>query len=102
MRLLCVCQGGNVRSVCLARLLKKRGHESIGVGLNQKSLLPLLAHWAERIYPMDDEISKALWMLGYQHKMSSDYIIGPDDWHSPDHPDLLRRLRDLVEATPTT
>lgn len=100
MKLLCVCKSGNVRSVTLARLLRHRGHEAIGVGLKQTTLLPLLAEWAERIYPMDFEIGAELVGFGYTAKLRREYMIGPDDWKVPDHPDLLRRLRDLVESCP--
>ena len=100
MKILCVCHSGNVRSVALARLLRKRGHESIGVGIKQTTLLPLLCDWAERIYPMDFEVGGQLSAQGYGTKLRSDYMVGPDDWKQPDHPDLLRRLRDLVESRP--
>jgi len=100
MRVLCVCHSGNVRSITLARLLRKRGHEAIGVGLKQETLLPLLAEWAERIYPMDFEVGAELVTRGWTAKVRQDYYVGLDDWKVPDHPDLLRRLRDLVEAKP--
>jgi len=100
MKLLAVCKSGNVRSITLARLLRKRGHEAIGVGLKQETLLPLLCDWAERIYPMDFEIGAELVTRGWVTKIRQIYVIGPDDWKIPDHPDLLSRLRDLVEAKP--
>lgn len=100
MKLLAVCSSGNVRSITLARLLRKRGHEAIGCGVRSPSLLPLLAEWADQIYPMDFEIGGQLAAMGYTIKLRNTYMIGPDDWKIPDHPDLLRRLRDLVEAKP--
>lgn len=103
MKILCVCANGNVRSVALARLLKKRHHEAIGVGLKQYSLVLLLASWAERIYAMDDVIAARLHEIlpaDQAALVSLRYDIGPDDWKISDHPDLLRRLRDMVEADP--
>lgn len=103
MRCLCVCHSGNVRSITLARLLRKRGHEAIGVGLKQRSLVPLLAGWAERIYAMDDLVCARLREVLPAEQatlVSLRYDVGPDDWHLPQHPDLLRRLRDMVEANP--
>jgi len=100
VRILCVCHSGNVLSITLARLRRKRGHEAIGVGLKQETLLPLLAEWAERIYPRDFEVVSELVTRGWTAKVRQDYVVGPDDWKVPDHPDLLRRLRDLVEARP--
>ena len=100
MKILCVCKSGNVRSITLARLLRHRGHEAIGAGLKQPTLLPLLCEWAERIYAMDREIGMQLVTAGWVEKVRTTYVVGLDDWKVPDHPDLLRRLRDLVEDHP--
>jgi hypothetical protein len=99
LKALCVCKSGSVRSVALARMLRKRGHEAIGVGLKQRTLLPLLLDWADTVYAMDADVAEVLWK-GYEMSASLDYALGPDDWYQPDHPDLVRRLRVLVEGKP--
>lgn len=111
MRILCVCSSGHVRSVTLARLLDKRGHEAQACGLKHRTALPLLCEWAEAIYfldwPVRDELLRrfAQWAAGdhaaYRRlvfKLAGDYVVGPDDWKVPDHPDLLALMRGLVEA----
>ena len=95
-----------MRSVLLARVLghvERGGHEVVAVGLQQPSALSALATWAERIYAVDLPTYRALEGLlasSYRAKLSLQYDIGPDDWKHPDHPDLLRLVRILVDAQP--
>lgn len=49
---------------------------------------------------MDEEILTALEDRGMGDKTDATFMVGPDDWKVPEHPDLLRRLRDLVERYP--
>lgn len=49
---------------------------------------------------MDEEILTRLEDQSMGDKLDAQFLIGPDDWKIPDHPDLLRRLRDLVEHFP--
>lgn len=102
MKVLCVCESGHVRSVTLARLLAKRGHEAFPLGVKHKTALPRNLEWADRIYAMDVSVfDKVAALLGDQvAKLSLKYAVGPDDWKVPDHPDLLRRLRNMVEWDP--
>lgn len=66
MKYLVICEGGNVRSVALAQLIKESGHEAIAIGMKYVSLetLDLLRDWA------DEEIDIRIWL--------------PEDkWHNP-------------------
>jgi predicted protein tyrosine phosphatase len=82
-RILCVCRGGNVRSVHLAYLLKYRyGFDALAAGHegNTKATLALLCKWADMIIIvqpyMQKEIQKQF------HKKLSLYDIGEDRWKS--------------------
>lgn len=108
MRVLCVCNSGNVRSVTLGRQLKKRGAEVLCCGVDkafQPSTIIMLANWADIIYAQKDSEGKLSRFLsdetiGSPHelldKIDTRFDVGPDDWKYPDHPDLLRRIRDMI------
>jgi predicted protein tyrosine phosphatase len=115
-RCLCLCNDGQVRSTTLARMLRKRGMEAIAAGASKlwsDETLHMLCNWAEVIYVMGSDsrrkfderikdlgISKAS-AQNITAKIDMRYNVGYDDWHVPDHPDLLARLRLLVEADAT-
>src|SRR5258708_3668154 len=115
MRCLTMCNGGNVRSVTLARMLRKRGHEAIAAGCDSDwslGTIIMLTNWADVIYIMGDDSLRKLHrrmdvaevstvQVGMiESKISQQYKVGFDAWVVPQHPDLLRRLRDMVEADP--
>jgi predicted protein tyrosine phosphatase len=116
MKILCVCNGGHVRSVTLARLLRKRGHEVLSCGVNSSykdDTLTMLFNWAEKIIIQKDSAQKlekrALAMngsllnsirFGNDSKFDFRFDVGPDDWKVPQHPDLLAKMRKMVENIP--
>jgi hypothetical protein len=97
-------------------MLRKRGSEAIAAGCDgdwSDATLHMLCNWAEVIYVMGSDsrrkfdqrlvgldISKAS-SLNITRKIDMRFNVGYDDWKTPEHPDLLRRLRDLVEADAT-
>lgn len=115
MRVLCVCNGGHVRSVTLARLIRKRGHEALVCGVNSSytnDTLKLLFNWAETILIQKDSAAKlekrmqidkdfgdaVRWIT--HGKFDLRYDVGPDDWKVPQHPDLLKQMRMMVDSIP--
>jgi predicted protein tyrosine phosphatase len=113
-----MCNDGQVRSVTLARLLRKRGQEVIAAGSSHNSqwsdeTILMLCNWADVIYVMGSDSERALYQRitemdiskvaarNITAKVDMRFSVGYDDWKVPDHPDLLRRLRDLVEADAT-
>lgn len=98
---LVVCNGGHVRSPTLARLLDKRGWEAQPCGWEKEwALRALLAGQPDVVFAMDQRCAERVLEAGWLGPIVLDYDVGPDDWKVPDHPDLLRRLRDLVEQQP--
>lgn len=63
MKILCICEGGNVRSVALAELLKDRGNNAIAIGMKyiDKETLLILTKWADKIIDVRDYLPKDIW-----------------------------------------
>lgn len=57
MKILCVCDQGNNRSVQFAHLLKYWGHDTISVGIKttSKETLDMLFKWADKIIVTEDD-----------------------------------------------
>ena len=62
-KVLCICEGGNVRSVAMAQHLKEIGHEAIAIGYKYTSeeTRKILYKWADRIVFLKDYIPIDLW-----------------------------------------
>lgn len=105
MRILCVCRSGNVRSVTLARLLRKRGHAVFSVGVkgawarDARDQIITLSMWADRIFHQADAESDLMELLPDElhEKCDVRFDVGPDDWKHPDDPHLLAEMRALVD-----
>ena len=100
MRYLCCCNHGNVRSACLARELKDKGHEAIAIGLmprvsenRDRSTIDMLCLWADKIIDMSDGYGTR---LSEQHKVTR-LNIGEDVWGNPFHPALREIIRARME-----
>ena len=99
MRYLCCCNHGNVRSACLARELKDKGHEAIAIGLMPRtgefnqSTIDMLCKWADKIIDMSDGYGAR---LSEQHKVTR-LNIGEDVWGNPFHPALREIIRVRME-----
>lgn len=102
MKFLTVCEGGNVRSVTLAKLLKEAGHEAIAVGWKYVSpeTMALLCEWANRIVFIDtpENYNELLSRLpADEYRIRVRYIdIEEDHWGLAHHPDLVRLLKDRL------
>jgi hypothetical protein len=109
MRVLCVCTGGNVRSVTLARLLRRRKVGEVLVCGVEKRLyaddtILMLFAWADVIHLQADSLRVLTerfarnpdLLAPYEYKFDTSYDVGPDDWQHPDHPDLIRIYRQML------
>ena len=63
MKILCICEGGNVRSVAMAEILKDRGNNAIAIGMQyiDKDTLLILTKWADKIIDVRDYLPKDIW-----------------------------------------
>lgn len=97
MKILCICEQGNVRSVTLARLLKHRGHETIAAGTKRNSpeTLEMLINWADKTYIVEkalaDELPKNL-----KDKVLV-FELGADIWGEAMHPDLVKLIEEKLK-----
>lgn len=104
MKFLCVCDGGNVRSVGMAFALKHRedlsctGDEAIAIGRGNTSMdtLAMLCEWADRIIIMQPHMKESIG-LKYIHKIVC-VDVGPDRYGVYVHPELLQQVRAGVQA----
>src|SRR5260370_16058849 len=106
IKALCVCNGAHVRSVTLARLLNKRGLETLTCGVDKDfsdATIRMLWEWADVVYIQKDSMGKLFKRfpagpLPGNNKLDTRFDVGPDDWKVPQHPDLLRIMREQVTA----
>ena len=91
MRILCVCDRGNVRSVTMARILKARGHDALACGIDRNSFatLLLLEGWAELILVSE---TKQKGDFASVSKIKNLHL-GPDVWGKAMHPELVRKIK---------
>lgn len=107
MRILCVCEGGNTRSVTLATLLKYNygNHDAIAMsqGKNKGETLRMLANWANMILAADYQIYvKLLQDLMAQGDGNERKVeladLGTDKWGMSMHPDLIPLAARVLES----
>lgn len=94
MKVLCVCQGGNVRSVALAtRLKQKHRVDALACGLekNAPATVALLCEWADRIVVMETRFVGLIPECARWKVESCD--VGPDRFHRADNPELQALIR---------
>ena len=63
MKILCICKGGNVRSVALTQAIKEDGHEAIAIGTDHISAetLLMLGKWADSKINLNHYIPIDIW-----------------------------------------
>ena len=96
-KVLCVCQGGNSRSVACSFLLKYRyGCDALAASWETNSVetLTMLYEWADIIIVMQAEFEERVY-LAYRDKVVV-IDVGPDIWFNGLHPDLLKKCDDLL------
>lgn len=99
-KILTVCQGGNVRSVSAATILKSRGHEAIPVGHFHASddTLSKMIGWADKVLILsEDAVTKAPFMDNNVQGKIAQLDIGPDKWGDPFSPELVDILKHSVD-----
>src|SRR5712691_3544931 len=98
-KVLVLCQGGQVRSVTVAGILRygydDNKFDALAASLEKNSheTLNMLCMWADMIVVVEGKLMA---------KMPAEYLpktrlfpIGPDVWRMSNHPDLIRRIYDL-------
>ena len=97
IKFLCVCEGGNCRSVALAQQLKERGHDAVAVGwrYNSPEVIVMLALWADTVVFLQDFPNPyGIWILEEHRQKVRILDVGPDRWYVAQHPEL----NDIIRA----
>jgi predicted protein tyrosine phosphatase len=98
MKFVTICQGGNVRSVALAYLLKyKCGHDAIACSWQKNSdeTRLMLYQWADFICVLEEKFTQ--YVPEEFHNKIKVYEVGPDRWGNSLHPELLALLELMIE-----
>ena len=95
MRFLCVCEGGNCRSVSMATRLKDRGQEALACGWRTcaTDTLSMLLGWADAVVVMQREFIPRIEALpGFDPRKLIIVDVGPDVYGTPCHEGLVQYL----------
>lgn len=97
MKILCLCQEGNNRSVVFAHQLRYWGHDVLTGGLrtNTMSTLNMLCGWADVII-LTERGQDRLMPLGYEDKVKL-FDVGPDAYPRPFNMDLLTKVQRYLQ-----
>lgn len=109
VKALCICDSGNVRSGCLARLIKKLGGEaiSVGQGCSTENSFRLFGNWATIIFDMSSDSDHVIDLLDESRFDSSGKSkvircdIGPDKWWmngSIYNPELIEECLEIIKT----
>lgn len=94
LKVLCVCQGGNVRSAAMATELKQAYRiDAVAVGYQKNSAdtVALLSRWADRIVVMRPDYAASVPAEFQDKVVAAD--VGEDTYGTPSHPDLRRQVK---------
>lgn len=98
MRIVCMCQRGNCRSVSLAYLLKDYfgGHDAVAIGWQTagKELKDFLFNWAEKIYVLEGYMVAHV-PAEYKDKVKV-FDVGPDGYGNSHNPVLTEKLKGML------
>lgn len=97
MRILCLCDHGNNRSVHVAHQLKYWGHDVLTAGLltNSQETLDSLSEWADRIIlTSNDQRHKVPRRFAEKVQL---WDVGPDVYPRPFNKVLLAKVKKLMQ-----
>lgn len=99
MNILCICRGGNVRSVATKMLLKRHfGHETLACGVenNLPETMFMLMGWADKVVITHPDFEENVFYC-FRSKMIL-LNLGTDIWGNPFHEDLQLKAFRLIMA----
>lgn len=99
VKILCVCQSGNVRSVGTRnRLERRRFYNVIAIGAKNtgQETLNFLANWADKILLAEPKFADAF--SAYKDKIEPNFTIGPDVFGRRNHPELQQIIKQQLNG----
>lgn len=102
MKVLCVCKEGNSRSVALAYVLKKRGHEAIAIGTHSTTLetKKVLFGWADKVILTDVTLMDAASGLDALGEKLYVWDVGRDKYFRGFDEGLMNTFKAYLEGQP--
>ena len=103
MKILCICDQGNNRSVTFAHLLKYWGNDTLSAGLSTTSeaTLKMLCTWADRIVVTEAKQFDTLYDIINPGDILDGKLVvcdvGPDTYPRPFNKDLLAKAKQQLE-----
>lgn len=95
-KILVLCQGGQVRSVTIAGILKYDfGFDALAGSLekNTPETLTMLCEWADQIIVVEDKLLEQMKIEYTKHMHKTRlFPLGPDVWRMSRHPELIDRI----------
>ena len=94
MKILCVCEHGNVRSVALAYLLKTiYGYDVLACGVRETSdeTKKMLWNWADKVIALQDGLLEQMPRTTEDFKKGYVLDVGDDIWHDPYAQELIHK-----------
>lgn len=98
MKVLCICQGGNSRSVACAYVLKYFFNQDALACSQEKNTpetIEMLCSWADHICVMQPQFGEVV-PEKYREKVTV-IDVGPDVWCNGLHPDLVNKVGMLLD-----
>jgi len=100
MHILCVCQGGNTRSVAMACRLKEKYHLKDVIAIGTRRVSPetfeMMGNWADKIFVVGNEKIVREVPQKFRSKITL-FDIGRDIWHNPMNKELQEIIRKELE-----
>ena len=114
MKILCVCNHGNVRSACMARELKDLNGpykhdrimlpednriEAIAIGGHSTTTntINMLIDWADKVWMFGETPITREQIQQIAGDKFTLFDIGPDKWANPFHPDLRSIMQEILK-----
>jgi len=99
MKILCVCEGGFIRSVAMKHYFDRQNDTealSVGIQLSTAPTLQMLCDWADKVVVAEEWMTKYLpvnsrkkqWLVG----------IGPDRWGADEFMEAIVEIADHLAA----
>ena len=99
MKVVCICRGGQVRSVAARNVLADQHHFkkvlACGWEKNDRSTVKMLCDWSDVVLVVG---SASLWNLDVPSEKTVKIDIGPDRWGDYRHPELQNILTTIIKG----
>lgn len=100
LKVVCICRGGNVRSVAMKMILNRYlDHSTLACGTqnNDEATIRMLCEWADKVVLMSEKLLLPFMLEEYFAKLCI-FEVGDDIWGNPFDEDLQVRIAEKLNA----